>query len=237
MADALLRKFSQDTYPEIGKGLDAHVFSVVENLPVRDKKLEAIKNATENDQLFVTLANTILNGWPEQRKHCPPSITEFWNHRDELTIINGIILRGQCLVIPHSLRPSMLESIHIGHMGMTKCIRRAKDIMFWPKMSSEIHEMVGNCSVCLERRDSNCKEPLISHPIPDRPWQVVSTDLFTWNDQGFVVVVDQFSRFIEVEKLPSSLSSSVISKMKSIFARHGMPEKVIIDNGPCYASH
>ena len=100
LADALSRKFSQDTYPEIGKGIDAHVYSVVENLPVSNKKLEAIKNMTENDQFFVTLANTILNGWPEQRKHCPPSIAEFWNHRDELTIINGIIFRGQCLVYP-----------------------------------------------------------------------------------------------------------------------------------------
>ena len=121
------------------------------------------------------------------------------------------------MVIPHSLRPSMLESIHIGHMGMTICIRRAQDIMFWPKMSSEIQDMVGNCSVCLERRDSNYKEPLISHPIPDRPWQVVSTDLFTWNDQDFVVVVDKFSRFIEVERLSSSRSSLVIRKIKSIF--------------------
>ena len=130
----------------------------------------------------------------------------------------------------------MLESIHIGHMGMTKCTRRAKDLMFWPKMSSEIEDMVGNCPTCLERRDSNCKEPLISHPIPERPLQVVSTDLFTWNDQDFIVVVDHFSRFIEVEKLPSSRSSSVIAKMKSIFSRHGIAEKVISDNGPCYAS-
>ena len=80
---------------------------------------------------------------------------EFRNHREELTIINGIVLWGQCLVIPHSLMPSLLESIYI---GMTKCIRNAKDIMFWPKMSSEIQEMVSNCSVCLERRGSDCKE-------------------------------------------------------------------------------
>lgn len=131
----------------------------------------------------------------------------------------------------------MLESVHIGHMGMTKCTRRAKDIMFWPKMTSEIQEMISNCSVCLERRDSNCKEPLISHPITERPWQVVSTDLFTWNDQDFVVIVDQFSRFIEVEKLPSSRSSSVIGRIKGIFARSGVPERVFSDNGPCYASH
>ena len=240
LADAHSRKFSKETHPEIGKGLDVHVCLVVENLPVSDKKLEGIKNATENDQLFVTLAKTILNGWPEQRKHWPLSMAEFWNHRDALAIINGIVFRGQCLVIPHSLRPSMLESIHIGHMSMTKCILRAKDIMFWPKMSSEIQDMVGNCSVCSERRDSNYKEPLISHPIPDRPWQVVSTDFLTWNDQDFEVVVDKFSRFIEVEKRSSSGSSSVTSKMKSIFhffARHGMPEKVISDNGPFYASH
>ena len=91
LAEALSRTFSQETYPEIGKGLDAHVFSVVETVPVSDKKLEAIKNATENDQLFVTFINKILNGWPEQRTNCPPSIAEFRNHRDELTIINGIV--------------------------------------------------------------------------------------------------------------------------------------------------
>ena len=77
----------------------------------------------------------------------------------------------------------------------------------------------------------------MSHPIPDRPWQVVSTDPFTWNDQDIIVVVDHFSRFIEVEKLPNTRSSTVNSKMKSIFARHGMPVKVISDDGPFYASH
>ena len=68
LADTLSRKFTQDTYPEIGKGLEAHVFSVVGNLLVSDKKLAAIKYATENDQQFVTLTDTILNGWPVQRK-------------------------------------------------------------------------------------------------------------------------------------------------------------------------
>ena len=119
LADPLSRKFAQDTYPEIGKGLETHVYSVVANLPVSDKKLEAIKNATDNDQQFVTLRNTILDGWPEQHKNCPENIAEFWNHRDELTVIDGIVFRGQCLVIPPTLRSSMLESIHMGHMGMT----------------------------------------------------------------------------------------------------------------------
>ena len=99
LADALSRKFAQVTYPEIGKGLKTHVYSVIVNLPVSDKKLEAIQNATDNNQQFVTLLNTILGDWPEQRKNCPENIAEFWNHCDEITVTDGILFRGQCLVI------------------------------------------------------------------------------------------------------------------------------------------
>ena len=60
LADALSRKFTHDTYPEIGKSLDAHVFSVVGNLPISDQKLQAIRNATASDQQFLTLTSTIL---------------------------------------------------------------------------------------------------------------------------------------------------------------------------------
>ena len=106
------------------------VFSCREPPSQRQKTIKLLR-MRQYDHLFVTFTNTILNGWPEQRTNCPRSIAEFRNHRDELAIINGIVFRGQCLVIPHSLMPSMLESIY---MGMVKCIRRAKDIMFWPKL-------------------------------------------------------------------------------------------------------
>lgn len=79
------------TDPEIEKGLKAYVFSVVENICVSDKKLAAIKIVTDNDQQFVTLKNTNLVGWPEQRKTCSASIAEFWNHRNELTVIDGML--------------------------------------------------------------------------------------------------------------------------------------------------
>ncbi len=95
----------------------------------------------------------------------------------------------------------MLQAIHIGHLGIQKCLRRARDIMFWPNISADITKMVESCSICLEHRNSNAKEPLISHDIPDHPWQTVATDIFTWNDKDFLVTVDYYSRYFEVQSL------------------------------------
>lgn len=72
--------------------------------------------------------------------------------------------------------------------------------------------------------------------INDRPWQVVGTDLFTWDSQDFIIIVDYYSLFFELERLHSCTSSAVIMKLKAAMAWHGIPESVISDNGPCYSS-
>ncbi|XP_048252566.1 uncharacterized protein K02A2.6-like [Haliotis rufescens] len=236
VADTLSRKSVPDTYPHLSEGMDAHVHMIVSNVPVSEKRMEDIRRATEADPQFSLLQQTIIDGWPEHRKLCPGTILEFWNFRDQLAFMDGIIFKGQKIVIPKSLRTSMLDKIHTGHMGVEKCLRRARDILFWPKMSNDITSLVLNCSVCLERRNSNPKEPLISHDIPSRPWQTVATDLFLWDTHDFVVVVDYYSRYFEVCKLPSTKSTTVINALKDVFARHGIPDKVISDNGPQYSS-
>lgn len=89
----------------------------------------------------------------------------------------------------------------------------------------------------MTHRNSNPKEPLTPHPIPEYPWQVVGTDLFQWDNKEFLVVVDYYSKFFEVVQLNSTSSKAIINHMKAIFARFGIPEKVISDNGPQYSSH
>jgi len=71
--------------------------------------------------------------------------------------------------------------------------------------------------------------------IPTRPWELVSTDLFKWNGDDYLLIVDSYSRFIEIAKLPDTSSSRVIQHTKSIFARHGIPTTVKSDNGPQYS--
>ena len=60
--------------------------------------------------------------------------------------------------------------------------------------------------------------------------------MFTWNNQEYLVVVDYFSRYFEVKKLYKTTSQAVIKKLKKIFSRFGIPQKVVSYNGPQYAS-
>jgi hypothetical protein len=67
-------------------------------------------------------------------------------------------------------------------------------------------------------------------------WQKVASDLFELNGQMYLLVIDYFSRYIEIAKLFNTSSQSVINHLKSIFARHGIPECFMSDGGPQYVS-
>ena len=80
------------------------------------------------------------------------------------------------------------------------------------------------------------RTPGVGHEIPTRPWSKVATDLFVYNGDNFVVIVDYYSNFIEVERVKNTSSQSVIQVLKTIFGHHGIPDTVVSDNGPTYAS-
>ncbi|KAJ8250040.1 hypothetical protein COCON_G00232560 [Conger conger] len=103
-------------------------------------------------------------------------------------------------------------------------------------MGKQIEAAVEACSICQERSSADPKEALLSHAIPERPWQVTGTDLFTWSSRDYMVVVDYYSRLFELERLYSCAATAVITKLKSTMARHGIPETITSDNGPCYSA-
>ena len=96
-------------------------------------------------------------------------------------------------------------------------------------------QMVEQCSVCAKAA-SQRKEPLVTTPLPDYPWQVAGSNLFEVNRDHHLVAVHCFSRYPEVIKLPTTTSTAVIAALKSIFSRLSIPEVLRSDNGPQYAS-
>lgn len=240
VTDCLSRQFIDWSDMNLSANIEVHIhhasICAVTYLPIKDRKIEEIKKETLLDTQICTLIETISSGWPETIHECPDNIKPYWNFRDELSVIDNLAFKSQRLIIPASLRHDILSKIHTGHMGIEKCLNRARDIVFWPGISSDVSNLVKSCTICAERSNANTKEPLQSHPIPDRPWQYLASDLLEWDGKSYIVIVDYFSRYFETALLSKINSASIIKVLKSVFSRHGIPEHFMSDNGPQYSS-
>ena len=96
--------------------------------------------------------------------------------------------------------------------------------------------MVQGCEFCQSKRPKQKKEPMISTIFPERPWQHIGTDLCDFESRKYLVIMDYFSRYLEITPIVSSSAKAVIPKFKAIFARWGIPEEVTSDNWPPYSS-
>ncbi|CAK1595943.1 unnamed protein product [Parnassius mnemosyne] len=182
------------------------------------------------------LINLIRNGWPNSKKDVIDILKPYWDSREELTVAYKLVWKGQKIVIPKCMRREMLKTIHVGHLGAAKMKLRAREIMYWPNLNSQIEDMISHCQACLAHRNENSKQPLIPHEVPHRAWSKVGIDIFHFNNKSYLLVVDYFSKLIEVEKLYNLTSECVINKLKIIFSRQGIPDMVMSDNGPEFTS-
>ena len=213
----------------------SYISSVIQALPVSDVKLQQIIQAQENDSVCRKLKEYILEGWPEKYQ-ISDSLKPYWNFRGEFSIVQNVILKSMQILIPSVMRLDVLDKIHQGHQGIVKCRSRAKQSVWWPGISREILDMVKSCRVCAGYK-VNTPEPLDTTEFPERPWQLVGIDFFHTKTCDYILIVDYFSRFIEVADMSRGKgATNVINKLKDVFARHGIPEKIRSDNGPPFDS-
>ena len=138
---------------------------IVSSLPVSEERREQIRKETEKEHTMRTLKETVLRGWPEQRQTCPAAIQDYWLCRTELTVVDGIIYKGNKFFIPPAMRKEMLQKIHEGHLGEKKCKRRAGEVMYWPRMNTETSHTTASCEVCFTYRPKQQAEPLMPHQV------------------------------------------------------------------------
>lgn len=183
-----------------------------------------------------------MNGWPEAKEDANDDTKEYWQHRSELIYANGILFRGDQIIIPHKIRQEMFDLIHYGHMGIETCLRRARETMFWPKMNDFVKSRIRNCTICLEVADKQQKEPLQSTPIPTKPFEQIALDIAEIKSKSgnskshYLIMSDYYSDFIEVDKLTSISTKAIIEKCQHNFSRHGLPKKIIADDGTQFHS-
>ena len=148
---------------------------------------------------------------------------------------NMVLYKGMKVIIPNVMRKEMMNRIHSSHLGAAACVRRARDVLFWPGMSSEITDVVTACSVCSEYQARQQKEPLMTYKIPKTPWTLVGQDLFSYRGDDYLVTVDFYSDYFELDHLSDTTAVTVVEATKAHFSRHGIAD-MVTDNGPQYTS-
>ena len=207
-----------------------------ENLSIAPYRLAELRNEIANDPVIQKLIGAIKGGWAVSRKLCAPELTPYYDKRSELIEDKGLVFLGERLLVPSSLRKEMLKQIHRSHIGIEGCLRRAREVLYWPLMNSEVKDFVSKCSICQSYKADQCREELQPYPIPSRPWSMLGADFFDLGQQQFFLLVDYWSGFFEVQEVKVATSSSVIAVCKVQFARHGRPDVLITDSGTQFTS-
>ena len=199
--------------------------------------MERIRTETSKDPVLSILNSVTMTGWPGERKSVPEEIRGFWSYREEITADNGVLFKLDQVIVPSSLRAEMLRKVHKAHQGYDSSIRRARECLFWPGMQSDIRETCFSCGICSQCHAERPTEPMLSHKIPSRPWSKIRVDLFALDGKQYLVMVDHYSDYFELEPLRNVAASTVIRAKKRNFARHGIPDTCISDNGPQFDCH
>ena len=187
------------------------------------------------DNQLTRLSCYINTGFPCEKKNLPTDLQEYWNYRDTLSIENGLLTCGSRIIVPHEMRAEMLQYIHDGHQGKERCLLRARNTVFWPKITYDIQELIERCIICQEHGRSQSIIG-VTQELPPFPWHTLATDIFYWKRMDFLIVADVFSKYFLVRKLANSTSAAVCAEIATIVTELGLPHVIRSDNGPCYNS-
>jgi len=208
------------------------VHEVTTNLSNSPAWMVELKTETERDAGLKAVAGYYQNGWPNSKSRITPESMPYWKLRNDIFVEDGLIIFEDKVIVPVSLRAKALTALHAAHEGVEKTKALARQVVFWPGITNDIQTLVAGCRVCERYRAANYKEPLIPHEIPELRFQKVSADILEFMSQPFLVVVDNFSKWLEIKTLKSQSSSSVIEALRAVFTTHGIPEIIFGDNNP-----
>ena len=126
-----------------------------------DDKCLSLAAETDKDPMMQALNHQIIKGWPHIRSECGEDLQDYWNYRDELSVLDGLVLKGSCIAIPESCRDEILDQLHEGHFGIDRTkLGKRFCLLFQYKQG---HSVLLKCVICAKNthRDiihSNCKE-------------------------------------------------------------------------------
>ena len=129
-----------------------HIHKITSQLQARSDSLNEMRITMQEDDELALLKHTITHGWPSTIIEVPSEIQAYWTFREELTVEDGIVLKGTHIVVPHKKCKATLKLIYKGHLGLGKCNLTAKNTVYWPGLNDQLKKMILNCEHCLKNK-------------------------------------------------------------------------------------
>ena len=183
------------------------IYQITSQLNARSDSLHQLHEASQADDTHTIFKYMVQKGWPSTIKEFPNEIQPYWTFREELTIEDGLILKG------------------------------AKETVYWPGLNDQLEKLVLNCQLCLKYLQSKCKQTprmSIGQEMPSFPWAKIATDIFHLEGDSYLLLVDYTNRYPIINKLTSMTAQHVIRHLKVILSEYGWADTIVSDNGPCY---
>ena len=187
---------------------------------------------------YQQLKTYIHNRNPSQHSHLPDKCQRYWNVRNQLTVEDSLIVFGCRLLIPPTLRHSVLVQLHSAHQGSVRTKQRARQIVYWHGIDNDIDNIILQCKQCQETLPSQPREPLITKTRPNRPFQEIAVDFFTYGGQQFLVIIDCYTDWPEIIQMGKNTTTShLIAALLDNFCHCGVLDNLWSDQGPQFTSH
>ena len=209
-------------------------------MPVTADRLNQFCTETTLDEELALLKHIVQTGWPQDIHDLPKEIQPYWTFHEEMTIEDGLLLKGTCIIVPHTLHPEMIQLLHTGHLGLEKCLNKVKQSTYWPGLCEELKDLVTDCTTCLKfsAQKPTClsNRQYTGNEITVHPWSKLASDIFYFEGDNYLLIVDYKSQFPIISKLSSMTSKAIAHCMQAIFAKYGWLDTLVTDNRPCYTS-
>ena len=120
--------------------------------PVTVKELQ---DATNNDQILIQVRKYIEEGWPGNHKSYPPEVKPYLVLKEELSVVDDIVMRGNRIVIPTSLQAKFVDFAHSAHQGIVRTKQRLRETYWFPRIDKIVEEKIKTCVTCQENDKSH----------------------------------------------------------------------------------
>lgn len=194
-----------------------------------------IESEIQRNKVCLELFKYITDGWPNKDKVLDKLLI-FYKFRLSLSVQDGCIFYGDRLYIPPSYRGNVLRNLHSEHKGVVKSKQLARRSIWWPCLDKDVENYISNCSVCQTFANSRSSYVEMSWPKTTYPFERIHIDHFFFEEKCFLIIVDDFSNYIDVQLNRNVDSRSVLKSLRNFFSIFGLPTTVVSDNATCFNS-